>query len=69
MPSNGRMAFRDTILPRGGGPNGDQPIHVPKGSMVNYTVYAMHRRKDLWGDDAEEFRPERWENRKPSWVR
>lgn len=67
VPSNGRMAVRDTILPRGGGPTGDGPIHVPKGSMVNYTVYAMHRRKDLWGPDADEFRPERWEDRRPSW--
>ncbi|RBR24878.1 uncharacterized protein FIESC28_02296 [Fusarium coffeatum] len=68
VPSNGRMAYRDTILPRGGGPNGDQPIHIPKGSMVNYTVYAMHRRKDLYGQDAEEFRPERWESLRPSWF-
>ncbi|CVL02464.1 related to cytochrome P450 alkane hydroxylase [Fusarium mangiferae] len=68
VPSNGRMAYRDTILPHGGGPNGDHPIHVPKGSMVNYTVYAMHRRKDLYGQDAEEFRPERWESLRPSWF-
>jgi cytochrome P450 len=68
VPSNGRMAYRDTVLPHGGGPIGDQPIHVPKGSMVNYTVYAMHRRKDLYGQDAEEFCPERWESLRPSWV-
>ncbi|KAF5598668.1 cytochrome p450 [Fusarium pseudocircinatum] len=68
VPSNGRMAYRDTVLPHGGGPNGDQPVHVPKGSMVNYTVYAMHRRKDLYGQDADEFRPERWESLRPSWF-
>ncbi|CAF3585135.1 unnamed protein product, partial [Fusarium graminearum] len=68
VPSNGRMSYRDTILPHGGSPNGEQPIHAPKVSMVNYTVYAMHRRKDLYGQDAEEFCPERWESLRPSWF-
>ncbi len=28
---------------------------------VAYSVYHMHRRKDLFGSDAGTFRPERWE--------
>lgn len=65
---NGRLAVRDTVLPRGGGPNGDEPVYVPKGSLVNYSVYSMHRRTDFYGADAEEFRPERWESRIQGWV-
>lgn len=67
VPSNGRMANKDTTLPRGGGPDGQSKIFVPKGTMVNYNVYTVHRRKDIWGPDAEEFRPERWEGRKVGW--
>jgi hypothetical protein len=33
---------------------------VKKGDMVSYQPYPMGRMKFLWGDDAEEFRPERW---------
>ncbi|XP_048446711.1 cytochrome P450 704C1-like isoform X1 [Pyrus x bretschneideri] len=35
---------------------------VKKGDMVGYHAYSMGRMKYLWGDDAEEFRPERWLN-------
>lgn len=54
------MAIRDTVLPLGGGPNGLQPVFVPKGTHASYNLYAMHRRKDIYGPDADNFRPERW---------
>ena len=68
LPGNQRTAIVDTILPLGGGPDGKSPIFIPKGQIVEYAVYAMHRRKDFYGEDAEEFKPERWETLKPGWV-
>lgn len=61
MPLNAREATRLTTLPTGGGPDGKSPLLVRPGERVGYSVYAMHRRKDIYGDDADEFRPERWE--------
>lgn len=57
-----RQALKPTILPLGGGTDGKSPILVRKGEAVGYCVYAMHRRKDLYGGDADEFRPDRWDN-------
>ncbi|GMT24665.1 hypothetical protein PFISCL1PPCAC_15962, partial [Pristionchus fissidentatus] len=31
-----------------------------KGDMIMPDVWTLHTDKDLWGEDAEEFRPERW---------
>lgn len=67
VPVNARYAVKDGTLPTGGGPDGKSPIFVPKGHSVEYSVYILHRRKDLWGPDAEEFIPERWEGRKVGW--
>lgn len=64
IPVNTRQALRDTVLPVGGGPHGDQPVAVPEGTTLTYSVYVMHRRADIWGDDAAEWRPERWQGLK-----
>lgn len=67
VPLNNRICIKNTILPVGGGPSGTEPIAVQKGTLVNFVVYQMHRRKDIWGEDADEFKPERWEGRKIGW--
>lgn len=60
VPANSRQAIVDTILPTGGGKDGKSPVFVPEGTIVNYSVHTMHHRKELFGEDADEFRPERW---------
>ena len=62
-----RAAKKDTVLPRGGGPDGESPMFVPRETTVYLMVYAMHRRKDLFGQDADEYRPERWADLNPGW--
>ena len=68
VPFNAREAVVDAVLPLGGGEDGKSPLFVPKGTIVNYTIAALHRRKDLYGEDADEFKPERWEKIRPGWV-
>lgn len=60
VPANSREAVEDTVLPLGGGPDGNAPLFVPKGGVVLWSVYGMHRRPEFYGSDAETFRPERW---------
>jgi len=57
LSQDGKICFSDDTWPDG--------YSVRKGDAVAYYPYAMGRMKFLWGDDAEEFRPERWldENR------
>ena len=62
VPVNSRAAVTTTTLPLGGGADGHSPILVRRGEAVGYCVYAMHRRKDLYGEDAMQFVPERWED-------
>ncbi|KAK6085258.1 putative short-chain dehydrogenase [Seiridium cupressi] len=66
FPLISRKALHDTQLPTGGGPNHDRPIFVPQRSMVVMSYYALHRDPDMFGDDVEAFRPERWDHIKPT---
>lgn len=66
LPWNSRRSTRDTSLPSGGGEDGQSPIFVPKGTETVYIVWLMQRQPEIWGEDADEFKPERWKDRRTS---
>merc|ERR1712113_179221 len=50
--------------------NGDQLLlnkyRVKSGTMCMVGIMAVHYDKSIWGEDAYEFRPERWEHPPPN---
>ncbi|KAI0145341.1 putative cytochrome P450 oxidoreductase/alkane hydroxylase [Xylariaceae sp. FL1272] len=61
VPFNARTANRDTYLPAGGGPDGEAGVLVAKGQRVVFSSWGSHRSLENFGEDAHNFRPERWE--------
>ncbi|KAJ7706342.1 cytochrome P450 [Mycena rosella] len=64
-----RIAFEDTIIPVSTpiiGVDGTimNTITVPKGTPIHIAISAANQNKNVWGEDALEFRPERWTNGK-----
>ncbi|KAJ7115674.1 cytochrome P450 [Mycena epipterygia] len=64
---NQRMAMKDDVLPlakpyidKTGKSHYSLPI--PKGQMIHIPIWAVNTDKEIWGEDANEFIPERWEN-------
>ncbi|KAG9046265.1 hypothetical protein FS837_004762 [Tulasnella sp. UAMH 9824] len=57
VPVNGRSPFNDpTVVPTRQG-----PFYFPSAGMLcNWSVISMHKHKDLWGEDADTFDPDRW---------
>ncbi|TGO61344.1 hypothetical protein BCON_0028g00320 [Botryotinia convoluta] len=62
FPIMNHVALRDTILPRGGGTNGESPIFAPKGTTIYTNQYALHRDEKAFGNDVESFKPDRWDS-------
>lgn len=54
VPVDGRTSEAPDILPDG--------YKLKKGDGLYYLAYGMGRMSSIWGEDAEEFRPERWLN-------
>ncbi|OEL29604.1 Cytochrome P450 714C3 [Dichanthelium oligosanthes] len=55
-PNVQRQALEDVVVAAEGNNN----MVVPRGTNMWVDVVAMHRDASLWGEDAQEFRPERF---------
>ncbi|TGO12463.1 hypothetical protein BTUL_0088g00400 [Botrytis tulipae] len=57
-----RKAYKDGVLPRGGGPDGKSPIFVRKDTVIITPLYSLHRLPDCFQPDGDKFVPPRWED-------
>ncbi|KAF1988945.1 cytochrome protein [Aulographum hederae CBS 113979] len=64
-PLIGREANKNSILTST--KEGVSPLFVQKGQRIALSIHAMHRRQGLYGSDAAEFLPSRWEHIRPQW--
>ncbi|KAG6336263.1 hypothetical protein ID866_2817 [Astraeus odoratus] len=37
-------------------------VRLAKGDIITVPIQAINKSRQIWGDDAQSFRPERWEN-------
>jgi len=52
VPFELKQCEQSTTLPDG--------TYLPKNAVLVWCTWAMNRSKLIWGDDSDEFRPERW---------
>ncbi|KAI6119971.1 cytochrome P450 [Pisolithus croceorrhizus] len=57
VPFNVRTSTEAVVWP---GVNGGPPIYIPPNTRTPFSIFLMHRRKDLWGPDADIFDPDRF---------
>ncbi|TFK49501.1 cytochrome P450 [Heliocybe sulcata] len=65
VPSTVRVAGRDDIIPlnrafvdtKG---REQTTVTVSKGDIIDIPIVPINRSKEIWGEDAHEFKPERW---------
>lgn len=52
VPKNIKVALNDDVLPDG--------TTIPAGCNIAHTPFVMGRSTAIWGEDAADFKPERW---------
>jgi len=67
VPSTMRVATQDDVIPlekpvkdKDGNPQ--YYVKVTKGQTIIIPILAINRSVEIWGNDAAEFKPERWES-------
>ncbi|KAG9029734.1 hypothetical protein FRB95_004936 [Tulasnella sp. JGI-2019a] len=56
VPLNSRATKVQTLIPTRQG-----DLFIPRaGWQITWSPISIHKRKDLWGEDADDFDPERW---------
>ncbi|KAI0773098.1 cytochrome P450 [Trametes elegans] len=64
-PLSYRLAYRDATMPlsqpiRGTDGSSIGSIYVPKNTVIVISNLAYNRNKEVWGEDADQWKPERW---------
>jgi cytochrome P450 len=55
ISANSRVSVNDDVAIAGG-----RKYYIPAGTHIACGVFQMQRRIDLWGNDANLWRPQRW---------
>lgn len=58
VPLNIRRTIAHALLPS---TSSEQRIYIPANTSLVISTIQMQRDTEVWGEDAAEFRPERWE--------
>ncbi|KAJ7676712.1 cytochrome P450 [Mycena polygramma] len=62
-----RVALEDDVLPLSkpyidNTGEAHDTLHIPKGQVIHMPILSVNTDPEIWGDDAAEFKPQRWTN-------
>lgn len=57
----------ERFVPKEGLTIGD--VFIPEGTIIGMNAWVIHHDKSIFGDDSDDFRPERWIEAKPEELR